>query len=191
MLLFCGSISTTSGLLWLWPAVALACCGSGLLGRRCRLEVAETGEFGLSKFAASSSFHPTKSPEKRARTSQHNPLGFKVRVYPNVQRACLTPNYSVGLTVNQCSALSTSMAPPPLVPTISPPTVYVMDIPTTPQPGTEFPDPATRVHLSFINNFSTPFACTSFSPTCSRRRISSQTNVGPTKSWTLWSTKDE
>ena len=131
-LLFCGSISTTSGLLWLWPAVALACWDGGAVRKLPRPE----------NLDLANSTRPLRStpPSPLSRG-----LGFKVRVYPNVQRACLTPNYSVGLTVGQCSALSTSMAPPPLVPTISPPTVYIMDIPTTPQPGTEFP---TQRHVS-------------------------------------------
>ena len=66
-----------------------------------------------------------------------------------------------------------------------------MDIATTSPPDTEFPNPATHVHLSFIGDFSEPFARTSFSLTRLHRQISSQPDVGLTKSWTLWLVKDK
>ena len=50
-------------------------------------EVAETGEYGLSKFDASSSSHPTKSPEQRVGTSQQNSLVLKVKDCPNKCRS--------------------------------------------------------------------------------------------------------
>ena len=40
------------------------------------------------------SFYPTKSPEQRVGTPQYNLLVFKVKVYPNVQCACLISGYS-------------------------------------------------------------------------------------------------
>ena len=93
--------------------------GTGLLERRHHSEVDETGKFGLGRMERRRCVDFAKSPEQRARASQHNRLAFKVKVYPNVQCACLTSNYSAGNPiVSQCSTLSTSMALP--IPTASP-----------------------------------------------------------------------